>query len=153
MCLNLIPHFSSKISFSFEAVKLAIDATERFFNDLRKDINDTNFDRLFAINPTQDQIKKASVAIANREQFYFLTSTLSIGLSSSDLNFEKTLKQRIQTILATLFGFKDSDVPTYDLTDKGVDKTDINIHSSSLLLDNSKTVKKRRLGRFRYQFQ
>jgi hypothetical protein len=87
------------------------------------------------------------IAIANGQQFHFLTSTLSIGLSNSDLNFEKTIKQRIQNALSTLFGFTNSDAPTYDLTDNGVDTSDVNIHSGSLLIDGSKTIKRRRLGR------
>ncbi len=147
---HFIARFSPKICFSFEAAKLAIEATERFFNDLRKDLGDTNFDRLFAINPTKEQIQVASIAIANREQFHFLTSTLSIGLSTSDLNFQKTVKQRAQEILSILLGLKDSDTPTYELSDNGVDKSDVNIHASSLIIDSSKTIKKRRFGRRRY---
>jgi hypothetical protein len=137
---------------SFDAAKLSIEATERFFNDLRKDLGDSKFDRLFAINPTEEQIRVASVAIKERQQFHFLTSTLSIGLSSADINFDKTVKQRLQQILALLLGITDSKSPTYDLSDKGVSKTDVNIHSVSLLIDGSKTVKKRRLGRHRYQW-
>jgi hypothetical protein len=92
----------------------------------------------------------ASVAIKEQQQFHFLTSTLSIGLSSGDINFTQTLKERIQELLAMLFGFQDSNAPTYDLSDKGVEKTDINIHSAPLLIDGIKTVKRRRLGRHRY---
>jgi hypothetical protein len=144
----LISQFSQKEFSSFEAAKLAVEATERFFNDLRKELGDQNFDRLFAINPTEAQMQVASTAIAERKQFHFLTSTLSIGLSSGDLSFQKTVKQRVQKILSILFGIKDSDAPTYDLSDNGVDKSDVNIHSGSLLLDSSKTIKKRRLGRY-----
>ena len=129
---------------SFEAAKLAIQATEQFFNDLRKDLGNANFDRLFAINPTQTQIDAATIALATRQKFHFLTSTLSIGLSTSDLNFEKTLKERIQEILSILFGLDDPDAPTYDLSDIGVEKSDVNIHSASLILDGSKHIKKRR---------
>jgi hypothetical protein len=135
---------------SFDAAKLAIEATQRCFNDLRKDLGDSNFDRLFGINPTKEQIQAATIAMAARQRFHFLTSTLSIGLSSSDLNFEKTVKQRIQQILSILFDLNDSNAPTYDLSDNGVDKTDVNIHSGSLLIDDFKTVKRRRLHRHGY---
>ncbi|CAF4371897.1 unnamed protein product, partial [Adineta steineri] len=93
----------------------------------------------------------AKIAIANRQQFQFLTSTLSIGLSTSDLNFEKTIKQRIQEILSILFDLKDSNVPTYDLSENGVEKTDTNIHSGSLLIDGLKTLKKRRFGGHKFR--
>ncbi len=140
-----------KIASSFDAAKLSIEATERFFNDLRKDLGDANFDRLFAINPTEKQIQEAAVALADRQQFHFLTATLSIGLSSGDVDFQKTIKQNIQKILTILFGIKDPTAPTYDLSDIGIDKTDVNIHAASLLIDDSKSIKKRRFHRRRHQ--
>ncbi|CAF0768760.1 unnamed protein product [Adineta steineri] len=141
---TMTPLYSPHYHLHFDAAKLAIDATEQFFNDLRKDLGDRKFDRLFAINPTEAQIQAAKIAIANRQQFQFLTSTPSIGLSTGDLNFEKTIKQRIQEILSILFDLKDSNVPTYDLSENGIEKTDTNIHSGSLLIDGLKTLKKRR---------
>ncbi|CAF1359667.1 unnamed protein product [Adineta ricciae] len=144
---TMTPVYSPHFYLHLDAAKLAIDATERFFNDLRKDIGDDNFDRLFAINPTDEQLEKAKKSLAEREQFHFLTSTLSIGLSTSDLNFEKTVKQRLQEILSILFNIKDPTLPTYDLSDYGVDKTDGNIHSGSLLIDGSKKVKRRYMTR------
>jgi hypothetical protein len=92
----------------------------------------------------------AATAIANRQQFHFLTSTLSIGLSSGDVDFQKTLRQRIQKILTDLFGIKDPNAPTYDLSDLGIDESNVNIHSGSLLIDDSKKIKKRRFHRRRY---
>ncbi|CAF3644592.1 unnamed protein product, partial [Rotaria sp. Silwood2] len=47
--------FSPHYYLHIKAVQFAVEATERFFNDLRKDFGDTNFDRLFAINPTEVQ--------------------------------------------------------------------------------------------------
>ncbi|CAF4315283.1 unnamed protein product, partial [Adineta steineri] len=143
---TMTPLYSPHYHLHFDAAKLAIDATEQFFNDLRKDLGDRKFDRLFAINQTEAQIQAAKIAIANRQQFQFLTSTLSIGLSTSDLNFEKTIKQRIQEILSILFDLKDSNVRTYDLSENGIEKTDTNIHSGSLLIDGLKSLKKRRFG-------
>lgn len=124
--------------FSFDAAKLSITATERFFNDLRKEIGDANFDRLFLINPTAKDIEKAKVEIAERKQLHFLTSTLSVGLSSSDLTFEQTLKERIKQILSA-FGVKDIQAPTYDISDTGFTDTNANIHAGALVIDNSKT--------------
>jgi hypothetical protein len=39
--------------------------TEWFLNDLRKDVGDNNFDRLFAIHLMQTQIQAASNAVSN----------------------------------------------------------------------------------------
>ncbi|CAF3738335.1 unnamed protein product [Rotaria sordida] len=146
------PMFSPHYYLHDQAAKFAIEATERFFNDLRKDIGDTNFDRLFAINPTEEQIQKAAIAIKDHEKFHFLTSTLSIGLSTGDINFDKTLKQRIQKIISLLFNIKDDTAPTYDLSDSEVDKSSVNIHAAPLLVDNSKTIKRRQFGRRRYKW-
>ncbi|CAF3583032.1 unnamed protein product [Rotaria sp. Silwood1] len=144
--------FSPHYYLHTQAVKFAIEATERFFNDLRKDLGDRNFDRLFAINPTEEQIKKATIAIENREKFHFFTSILSIGLSTRDINFDKAIKQRIQEIISILFNIKDDTAPTYDLSDIGIDKSNVNIHAAPLLIDNSKTIKTRRIGQRRYKW-
>ncbi|CAF4157276.1 unnamed protein product, partial [Rotaria magnacalcarata] len=80
------------------------------------------------------------------------TATRSIGLSSGDINFQKTIKQRLQEILSILFDNKDPDAPTYTLNDIGVDKNAMNIHSGSLLIDSSKTIKIRRLSQRRYKW-
>ena len=122
---------------------MSISATERFFNDLRRDIGDEKFDRLFMINPMKNQIEQAANDIVERKEFHFLTSTLSIGLSSGDVNFQKIVRERLQKIINILIGFHDSNTPTYDLTDFGVDKNDNNIHSESLVLDQPKISKKR----------
>ena len=74
-------------------------------------------------------------------------SSLSIGLTTGDRKFEKTIKQRLQTLLAALFSSKDADTPTYDLSDQGVDSTKGNIHSVSLLADRPKRLVIRRLHR------
>lgn len=113
-----------KICSSFDAAKLAIEATERFFNDLRKEIGDGNFDRLFLIHPTEKDLRLAQVSIAERKQFHFLTSTV--------------------------FGIKDPQTPTYDLSDEGISKSDTNIHAGSLLIDDSKTFKTRYISRRRH---
>ena len=129
-------------------MKFAVDATERFFNDLRRDIGNEQFDRLFAIHPTETQLEQAADSIRTREKFHFLSSTMSIGLSTSDLNFQKTVKQRLEQILAIVFSWTNSDAPTFDLSDKGVDKSDVNIHSGSLIIDKSISSGKRTLRKF-----
>ncbi|CAF4693031.1 unnamed protein product, partial [Rotaria magnacalcarata] len=45
------PEYSPHYYFHLKAVQLAIEATQRFFNDLRKDIGNPIFERLFSINP------------------------------------------------------------------------------------------------------
>lgn len=102
------------------------------------------------ITPTKEQIETSSIAIKNKEKFHFFTSTLSIGLSSGDLNFQETVKQRLQKILSILFGIADADAPTYNLSDKGVGKNDGNIHAGPITIETSKTMKKRRFGRRHY---
>ena len=91
----------------------------------------------------KNQIEQAANDIVERKEFHFLTSTLSIGLSSGDVNFQKIVRERLQKIINILIGFHDSNTPTYDLTDFGVDKNDNNIHSESLVLDQPKISKKR----------
>lgn len=88
-------------------------------------------------------MEQAAADIAERKEFHFLTSTLSIGLSSGDVNFQKIVRERLQKIMNILFGAHDSNTPTYDLSDLGFDENDNNIHSGSLVLDQSKRMRKR----------
>jgi hypothetical protein len=122
---------------------MAIDATERFFEDLRNDIGNNKFDRLFSINPTHQQLDNATKDIASQKRFHFLSSTLSIGLSTSDLSFQEALKQRLENILSMLSNGKHNDVPTLDISDMGITIDDANIHSNSLFNEKSKRQQKR----------
>ena len=93
------------IIFSYQAAKLAIRATERFFNDLRKDLGDENFDRLFAIHPTSDDLKSVSKTIEQLRTFRFFTPTVSSGFDlGSHLfrNFKQTAKNRWKKIKALI---------------------------------------------------
>ena len=133
---------------SFQAVKFAMEATERFFNDLRQEIGDENFARLFAIYPTAEQMKESIRSDRSATNISIFSLRVSrLGLTTGDRQFEKTIKQRLQALLAALFSSKDADTPTYDLSDQGVDSTNGNIHSGSLLLDRPKKLARRRLHR------
>ena len=71
---------------------MAILATERFFNDLRKELGNENFDRLFAIHPTDDDLKSVSKTIEHLRTFRFFTPTVSSGLDLGSHLF-RNLKQ------------------------------------------------------------
>lgn len=137
-------------SFSFDAAKMAVEATERFFEDLRKDLGNEQYDRLFSINPTREQLIIAEQEIRERKQFHFLSSTLSIGLSSSDLSFQRTMKQRLEMVMSWLFDITgSSDQPTLDI--KGVEITtdNANIHSGSMIV---RTLKRRTHKKRKFSF-
>ena len=51
--------------------------------------------------------------------------------------------------MAILFGYQDSNTPTYDLSDLGVDEDDLNIHSGSLIFDK---MNKRRIFHRRHHY-
>jgi hypothetical protein len=85
---------------------MAVLATERYFNDLRKDLGDKNFDRLFAIHPTADELKAASKAMAHMRKFRFFTSSISSGVSMGERlinNIKQEAKKRFNKIKLALF--------------------------------------------------
>jgi hypothetical protein len=90
---------------------LAILATERFFNDLRKELGDENFDRLFAIHPTVDDLKNVSKTIEHLRTFRFFTPSISSGLNiGSHLfhNVKQTAKERWNKIKKSMIHRKKS---------------------------------------------
>ena len=94
---------------------MAVLATERFFNDLRRDLGDENFDRLFAIHPTMEELTGASQAVAQMRKFRFFTPAISSGISMSSRlinNIKRTAKKRLQKIKWALF--PDADDVTLD---------------------------------------
>ena len=98
--------------YSYEAANLAVLATERFFNDLRRDLGNDNFDRLFAIHPTVEELHAASKAIAHMRKWGFFSQSMSSGLSMSARlvkNFKKSVKERLKKIKWKLFGH-DNDI-------------------------------------------
>ena len=92
--------------FSYEAATMAVLATERYFNDLRKDLGDEDFDRLFAIHPSQAELTGASQAIAQMRQFRFFTSSISSGIHMGTRlisNIRSIARKRFNKIRWALF--------------------------------------------------
>ncbi len=119
------------IWFSFQAADLAVKATGQFLNDLRRDIGDHNFDRLFLINPTEEHSQAASKAVANGKRFRFFTPFVSTTPKETDSlisNLKNWISKRINMIklrLTSIFSSK-KNIPTYDLSDLGVNVKDPN---------------------------
>jgi hypothetical protein len=117
---------------SRQAADMAIKATEVFFNQLRSEIGNKNFDRLFAIHPTSKQCQIASSAVAEGERYRFFSPYLSASLKS-DRSLLRTIKhffRQVSYYVRTVFdngllGNIDINEPTYDLTDQGFDVKDI----------------------------
>ncbi|CAM2714590.1 unnamed protein product [Rotaria socialis] len=146
------PEYSPHYYFHLNAVKLAIEATQQFFNDLRKDIGNPIFERLFSINPTKTQLDKAAKAIAENEKFRFFSSTFSIGLSTVDAEFQQFLKGVLQKILSIFIGIRGSDTPTYDISDLVNKQPKASKGLRSALIGNAKMTKKKRLGQRRFRW-
>jgi hypothetical protein len=141
----------SKLFLSFQAVDLAVRVTEQFLNDLRSDVGDNNFDRLFSINPSQALGQAASNAVAKGQRFRFFTPLLSASLKKTDSlimdikNAVKNCLNGIKSILTSFFSSK-KNVPTYDLSDLKVNVTDAdNFHAAPYILTNGIGGRKRRL--------
>jgi hypothetical protein len=85
---------------------MAVLATERFFDDLRKDLGDDDFDRLFAIHPSMEELRGASQAIAQMRQFRFFTSSISSGIHMSSRlisNVRSMARKRFNKIRWAIF--------------------------------------------------
>ena len=85
---------------------MAVLATERFLNDLRKELGDQNFDRLFAIHPTVEDLDSVSTATAQMREFHFFTPSISSGLSigaSLIHNIKHVARERWNAIKMLLF--------------------------------------------------
>ncbi|CAF4766806.1 unnamed protein product [Rotaria sp. Silwood1] len=146
--LILSPHSN----LHFNAVDLAVNATEEFFNNLRKDLGDENFNRLFIINPTQTQSQTASNAVKNGKRFRFFTSFLSVSLKQGDgllADLKNWITKRINMIKSILtgllFGQNTLDIPTYDLSDLGVNVKDVNnFRAAPYILESGNIGRKKR---------
>ncbi|UJR36871.1 hypothetical protein I4U23_029584 [Adineta vaga] len=98
--------YSPRSDLHFEAATMAVLATERYFNDLRKDLGDDNFDRLFAIHPTMNELNAASKAVAHMRKFRFFTSSISSGISMGKRlvnNIRQIVKKRLNKFRWALF--------------------------------------------------
>ncbi|CAF2153694.1 unnamed protein product [Rotaria magnacalcarata] len=116
-----------------QAADLAVKATEQFLNDLRRDIGDHNFDRLFVINPSGEECQLASNSVSQGKRFRFFTPGLSTHVKDDGLwltKLKRWFKKLVRTIksmwISTLFGVEDINKPTYDLSVKGVNVVDVN---------------------------
>lgn len=142
--------------FSKQAADLAVKATERFLNDIRRDVGDENFNRLLAIHPTDDQRQLALDALTQGKRFRFFAPHLATSLTTDGpiLTRLKNLIYRFFRIIkwaftGTLFGDDPINQPTYDLTDKGVDIKDVNnFRAAPYVLGKEELRRKKRMIRF-----
>lgn len=67
------------------------------------------------------------------------------------MNFQKTIKERVEEILHMLFGWTSSNSPTYDLTDQGISDEKANVHGSSITLEVGDSLIKNKVRHFRRQ--
>ena len=112
---------------------IAIKATEQFLNDLRRDVGDLNFDRLLTISPGEMERQLALDALSKGKRFRFFTPRLSARVKEDDRvltkskQFFRKLLKAIQSVITGRI-FKDDSVyqPTYDLSDQGINVTDVN---------------------------
>jgi hypothetical protein len=140
---------------SKQAADLAIKATERFLNDIRRDVGDTNFDRLLAINPTADQRQQASDSLSQGKRFRFLVPNLSASVTDDGpfltklKNFFKKFFRSIKSIFIGKFlGEDDINRPTYNLSDTGVNVKDINnSRAAPYILGKEELRRKKRMIR------
>lgn len=110
--------FLNKFIRSYEAATMAVLATERFFNDLRKDLGDENFDRLFAIHPTQEELDAAPKGIAHLRKFRFFTTAVSSGIHMSKrliTNIKDMAKKRFNKLRWAMFP-QDSELTIEDVS-------------------------------------
>ncbi|CAF0810147.1 unnamed protein product [Adineta ricciae] len=103
---TIISIYSPHFDLHFEAATMAVLATERYFNDLRKDLGDDDFDRLFALHPTENEMNAASKAVARMRKFRFFTSSISSGISMGKRlvnNIRQMAKKRLNKLRWALF--------------------------------------------------
>jgi hypothetical protein len=126
-------YFHRFVFFSKQAVDVAIKATERFLNDLRRDVGDRNFDRLFVISASEMERQLAQNAFAKGKRFRFFTPHLSARVQKDARiltkvkQFFRKLFRAIKSIFTGRIVEDDSiNQPTYDLSDQGVNVKDVN---------------------------
>ena len=117
---------------------MAIKATENFLNNLRREIGNDNFDRLFAIHPTGAECQMASSAVADGQRYRFFSPSLAASLKKEETlwvrwkNFWRKVTYFVDTAFSGgLLGNADINQPTYDLTDQGVDVKDVKDYRSA----------------------
>lgn len=148
---------------SKQAADLAVLATERFLNDLRRDIGDSNFDRLLAITPTVSQCHQASHDFSQGKRFRFFSPSISTYVKCDDRwlaklrRFWRKFLRFLQSIwIGTYFQEEDIHQPTYDLSDEGVNVKDVNNFRAAPYVFGKENLrrKKRMIDRARkYRYQ
>ena len=139
------------LHFSYQAVEFAINATERFFNDLRQEIGNDNFDRLFVINPADVVAQEVANEVAKGKRFRLFTSTLTASLEKSDSfitdlkNSIKSAYEKVKSFFSNLLSKTSINVPTYDLSDLVANIKDAsNVHAAPLIMNGKSNRHKKR---------
>ncbi|CAF3700774.1 unnamed protein product [Rotaria sp. Silwood1] len=144
--------FSPHIDLHKQAADLAVKATEQYLNDLRRDIGDKNFDRLFIINPTEVQCQIASNSMSQGKRFRFLRPNLSVHLKDDDrwwIKFKRFFKKffKLNESIWTGDFFTEETInqPTYDLSDQGVNVKDVkNFRAAPYVIGKEEVRRKKR---------
>ncbi|CAF0986412.1 unnamed protein product [Adineta ricciae] len=144
--------FSPHASLHYQAVEFAINATEHFFNDLRQEIGNDSFDRLFVINPADAVAQEISNEVAQGKRFRFFTPYITASVKKSDdfiTNLKNTIKyayNKVLSFLSNIVSKTSISVPTYDISDMGVNIKDAdNVRAAPFVLSNQSSRRKRRL--------
>lgn len=140
---HLLISFDHSRIFSKQAVDLAIKATERFLNDLRRDVGDVAFGRFFIISASKMEREVVRNASSKGKRFRFFTSQLCAGVEKDDRIMTKVkrfFRKFFKGIKSIFTGriFKDDTAnrPTYDLSDQGVNVKDAsNFRAAPYLLE------------------
>ncbi|CAF3622581.1 unnamed protein product [Rotaria sp. Silwood1] len=144
--------FSPHFDLHKQAADLAVKATEQYLNDLRRDIGDKNFDRLFIINPTEVQCQIASNSMSQGKRFRFLRPNLSVHLKDDDrwwIKFKRFFKKffKLNESIWTGDFFTEETInqPTYDLSDQGVNVKDVkNFRAAPYVIGKEEVRRKKR---------
>ena len=138
--------------FSYQAVEFAINATEHFFNDLRQEIGNDNFDRLFVINPADAVAQEISNEVAKGKRFRFFTPYITASVKKTDnfiTNLKNTIKcayNKVLSLLSNIFSKTSISVPTYDISDLGANIKDAdNVRAAPFVLSNQSGRRKKRV--------
>lgn len=139
------------ICFSRDAAKLAVEATDHFFDTLRKELGNRKFSEVFSITPSDEQLDIATYAIEHGERFHFYTPRLSINLDKDIFDLDKIIRERNQVLTEITYGLDDPELPTFDVSDI-FNETDSNgIHTRNILEKNTKNLQKKHFHHRRIQ--
>ncbi|UJR16530.1 hypothetical protein I4U23_003430 [Adineta vaga] len=144
--------FSPHSNLHFQAVSFAINATERFLNDLRQEIGNDNFDRLFIVHPTEAIAQQVSDAVAQGQRFRFFSPYLKASLKKSNSfitdikNSVKSAYNKVKSFFSNIFSKNKINIPTYDLSDLVANIKDTNnVRAGPYILADQSIGRKKRL--------